>query len=459
MLQGLKAFAQSDSTMVMSFSNYMQIVKEHHPLAMQAELQLDRGRAILRQSRGGFDPKLSLTTSQKDFENKNYYDILEGQLKIPTWFGLEILTGYEQTRGIFLNEERTTPDLGLVNAGLGLNIGQGLFIDQRRAQLRQAQIFQQSTEAMRVSMYNELLYEAGKAYWDWFMSYHVLQVFREAIELAEQRVDFVRRSAEFGARASIDTLEAGIQLQNRQLSLQQAELDYANSGALLSVFLWRDGEVPLELNENITPGDLDSAGVQDPEIFPWDIMDSLIINHPDLLQTQYKIDHMRIEQRWKREQLKPTLALKYNFLAEPINNDPFSEFTTNNYKWGLQFEMPVFLRKERGAVLDIGVKINQSEFDFSNKLAELNFKARAARNELRTTLQQYTLYTRTVRDTEGLLNGERQLFRTGESSLFLVNSREVSYINARIKLIELLSKNQKAALMSDYALGILINTQ
>jgi outer membrane protein TolC len=380
-------------------------------------------------------------------------------LEIPTWFGLEVNTGYEQTRGVFLNPERNTPGSGLVYAGVGLNVGQGLFIDERRAQLRQAQIFRESTEAMRISMYNELLYEAGKAYWDWFMSYHVLRVFENAIELAEQRVDFVRRSAGFGDRASIDTLEAGIQLQKRQLSLQQSQLDYANNSARLSIFLWRDGEIPLEIDEGIRPSDLESTGVQNPDSIPWDIMDSLINNHPDLLQTQYKIDQMRIEQRWKREQLKPTLELKYNLLAEPLNNDPFSEFTTNNYKWGLQFEMPVFLRKERGAVLDMGVKINQTQFDFSNKLAELNFKANAARNELVTTGQQYNLYTRTVRDTEGLLNGERQLFRTGESSLFLVNRREVSFINAQIKLIELLSKNQKAALMSDYALGILFNTQ
>ena len=39
-----------------------------------------------------------------------------------------------------------------------------------------------------------------------------------------------------------------------------------------------------------------------------------------------------------------------------------------------------------------------------------------------------------------LLDGERQKFDLGESSLFLVNSRETNTIAARLKLIELIAK-------------------
>jgi outer membrane protein TolC len=43
-----------------------------------------------------------------------------------------------------------------------------------------------------------------------------------------------------------------------------------------------------------------------------------------------------------------------------------------------------------------------------------------------------------------LLQGEKRKFEEGESSLFLVNSRETSLITAEIKLISLLGKYQKA---------------
>jgi outer membrane protein TolC len=52
-----------------------------------------------------------------------------------------------------------------------------------------------------------------------------------------------------------------------------------------------------------------------------------------------------------------------------------------------------------------------------------------------------------------MLQGERRKFEEGESSLFLVNSRETSLINAEVKLIELLGKYQKAQAGLIMALG------
>ena len=40
------------------------------------------------------------------------------------------------------------------------------------------------------------------------------------------------------------------------------------------------------------------------------------------------------------------------------------------------------------------------------------------------------------------------------SSLFMVKSREMGYINAKIKLVELLAKNRKARVSADYTFGI-----
>ena len=78
-------------------------------------------------------------------------------------------------------------------------------------------------------------------------------------------------------------------------------------------------------------------------------------------------------------------------------------------------------------------------------------------NTWQTTAEQAQLYTQTVTDYSNLLAAERQLFDTGESSLFLVNRRELGYINAQVKLIELHTKNRKASLATEYALGQLWN--
>jgi hypothetical protein len=56
---------------------------------------------------------------------------------------------------------------------------------------------------------------------------------------------------------------------------------------------------------------------------------------------------------------------------------------------------------------------------------------------------------------ERLWESEKRLFEQGESSLFMMNSREMSMINARLKLNEMIYKNQKALLEADYSFGLL----
>lgn len=56
-------------------------------------------------------------------------------------------------------------------------------------------------------------------------------------------------------------------------------------------------------------------------------------------------------------------------------------------------------------------------------------------------------------DLNVLLQGERRKFEVGESSIFMVNTREIAYINAQIKLIEFINKNQQSALSTYYAYG------
>ena len=68
-------------------------------------------------------------------------------------------------------------------------------------------------------------------------------------------------------------------------------------------------------------------------------------------------------------------------------------------------------------------------------------------------MTQIRLYTKTVEDYAALLAGERRLFNGGESSLFMINSREKGFIGAELKMVELVTKNRKAILKIQFALG------
>jgi len=447
----LLAFTQTEKSTVFSLDSFLSVVKKHHPIALQASLQTKKGDATLQKARGGFDPKIQADIAQKYFKEKEYFELGESKLKIPTWFGIELEGGYERNQGQFLNPENNVPNAGLWFAGVSVPIGKGLFIDERRAELRKAQSIVIQSQAERDLILNELLFSAGIAYWDWFKSYNNLLVYIEAYQLAEERVNAIKQSAVLGDAPFIDTLEAGIQLQNRILNLEQTKLNYKNSTAYLSIFLWKEGVIPLEVKEGIIPESMDNIRAEKLQLSIE--MDSLLNKHPELRRSRAKIEQLKIEERWSKEQLKPSLNLKYKPITEAITNDPFAEYSINNYTWGLQFEFPIFLRKERGKLNLVQLKKNESEFLLQNKRELLDYKIEVAINEFETTQGQIQLYSKTTQDYKSLLDGERRLFNNGESSLFLVNSRELGFINARIKLIELVAKNKNSILKLDYALG------
>ena len=450
-----KVIAQETEEKVLGVVEFLKIVKTHHPMAIQAELQTLRGDLTLQGAKGGFDPKIMAEMSQKYYNGTQYYSLLDAGLKVPTRLGFDINAGYEQNGGNYLNPEDVNPSGGLVYTGISVPIGQGLFIDERRAVLRQAKIYRESTATSREMMLNDLLLEAGKAYWQWFQAYHTLEVYEEALALANERFEAVKNGAINGDRPNIDTLESGIQVQNRKLGYQQAQLDYMNAGAWLSVYLWADGQLPLEIGESTIPSGfgevIESSNLLSGNL-PWD---SLVNMHPELRNYQFGIEQYQVQRDLKKEQIKPTLNLKYNAISEPVGSDIYANYSLSNYTWGFDFGMPIFLRKERGNLKLAQVKITEAEMALKSKELVIVNKAKLYFNEYQVTNDQIELYRKTVEDYSGLLEGERSMFDSGESSLFMVNSRELGYINAKIKLISLFAKNQKAGLQTHYSFGIL----
>ncbi|WNJ20021.1 TolC family protein [Pontibacter sp. G13] len=433
----------------------MWLVGEYHPISVQGELLIEQGKSTIRRAKGGFDPYIFTDFNQKRFDDKDYYSLLHSGLKVPTWFGVELQGGFEQNSGIFLNPENFVPDDGLWYGGISVPVGQGLFIDKRRAALKQAKIYAQSTEAERQNMMNDLYFEALKSYWKWVQAWNQVQVFEEAVLLAQTRLEAVKGSYELGDKPAIDTLEAAIQVQNREIGRNEALLIYQNSSLDLSNFLWYENQIPLVITDSLVPPRAEtvilSEGISQDSLDA--ALDLLEFQHPEMRLYGFKLQDLEVEQRLKREQLKPKLDLKYNFLTQPTGGDAVNTLSTQNYTWGLSFSFPLLLRKQRGDVELANLKIQDTQMARQDKLQNLRNKLRSYRNQQAMLSDQVVLYRGNVDSYERLLTGERQKFDLGESSLFLVNSRETKLIEARIKWIELISKYQISVAGLSYSIG------
>lgn len=450
---GFIAFGQK------SFSDnvFYQFVVKNHPLAKQANLELEYGRVAVLKAKGAFDPKAYNQLNQKYYNSTQYYSFLNAGLKVPTWFGLEFKSGFENNGGKYIENQEKSPAGGLWYGGVSMSLGQGLIIDQRRAELFKARIYQESSIYERKLQLNQLIYESGYTYWNWFLSHYSRETLAEALQLAEVRFSAVKRAAEFGDRPFIDSVEAKIQVQSRQALLRNFEAEQQNAINKLVTFLWDENLKPLELDSLIQPIKIDSLETKLQTEFKPSIIDSALMQHPYLQINNFKIQSIEIDQRLKKEQLKPQLNLQYNLLNEPVNYNPFNQISPNNYKWGLSFEMPLFLRKERAEYQLSGIKLQDEKLNLENNKAYLNAKIENAYIDLKNSLNQLEIYKNTVEDSKRLLDAEKTMFDNGESSLFLINARETAYIQAKLKYIESIVKNQQAYLSLQFAMARLFN--
>ena len=101
------------------------------------------------------------------------------------------------------------------------------------------------------------------------------------------------------------------------------------------------------------------------------------------------------------------------------------------------------------------IKIENTGYENKNKRIELLNKTKSTMNEFTNYTGQIDIYSKNVTNYERLWQSEQRLFDSGEGSLFMINSREMSYINARIKLNEIINKTKKSALEAEYAFGLL----
>lgn len=426
----IQVFGQ-DSLRVLSYQDFMTQVMNHHPNAFRAELITKQGDAYLLKAKGYTDPKLFADINQKYFADKQYYSYFSGGVKVPTWFGVSFESGYNLTDGVYINPDRQLPESGLVYAGVKLDLGNGLIMNERRAMLKQGRIAQASSKVERQVFLNQLHFDATEAYLKWNAAYAKYKVYQSVVLNSEVRLNAVKSSAEFGDRPYIDTTEATITVESRKIALNQAYTDYLNAEEALEMYLWSNGTVPLEIEE-IIPSSPDES-----EIFKGSLLstDSLLVNHPFLQIQSYKLDKSEVELALKKEQLKPDLSLKYNLLNEPVGNNPFSELSPYNYQWGASFNYAFITRKERGDVRLAATILEDQRLAFGLKQQELEYKIEVAKNNFEIASKQLNLTTSMRNNTEKLYQAELKMFEIGESSVFMINSRENSFIKAEMDLI------------------------
>ena len=428
--------SQEKITSVMTLSEFLGYVKAYHPTVKQASLTINNSEAKLLKARGAFDPKIEIDFDKKQFKEKEYYNKLNAAFKIPTYYGLEFKANFENNDGLFLNPEKNTPTDGLYAAGLSASLLKGLLINNRISSLKQAKLYINQAKEDQQIIVNKILFNASITYFNWLKAFNEKHVYNSFLENAVIRFKATKKAFLEGEKPSIDTLEAGINLKNRKLNLEKSHIKLVKASLELSNFLWLNKNTPVELQDNIIPDIKTISNVDNTfNIALFNKTNFDINNHPKIKSLGFKIKSLNIDKDLKLNNLLPQLNVQYNFLTQ--TPEQVNSLNINNYKVGVNFTLPLFLRKERGDYKLSKLKLQNAKYE--NEVIKLSIKNKvyALQQELNSLTTQSNYISDIVKDYNILLKGEERKFFLGESSLFLVNYREAKLIETKLKAIDL----------------------
>lgn len=435
----------------------IQLVKQYHPVVRKTSIEIEKSKADITIARASFDPIIGSSSSEKVLDGTKYYHYFSPEIKIPTWYGIDIVGGLDNLSGSKVDPTETFGKSSFV--GLNIPLAKNLLMDKRRAFLKQAKIFNTMAEVEQRSIINDLLMDALQSYWEWVRAYQTYVVIKNNVETNQKRVDFVKKSFINGERAAIDTVEAITQLQSFRYQQNQYWLEFQNAGLALSAYLWKENNDPYILPETIIPqeGWENEVLISNFILSLPDLLISAQNFHPDLQLYGYKLNVLGIDKKLKFQEFLPKVDFKYNFLNKSYNafENVGSPFLQNNYVYGLEIEVPLFFSQARGEYRKANLKIEETKIDQAQKQLAIDLKVRSYFNEYLTLKNQIALQSQNFENYQQLARAEEIKFFNGESSLFLINSRENKSLEALEKLVELKTKYYNSIYTLQWSAGLL----
>lgn len=447
-----------DTLLTLNAEQVLNLVKKFHPMARQSQIGIEKAKADILVARSAFDPILSHQTNAKTFDGLKYYQQITPEIKLPTWYGIELSAGMENLTGNRLDPTHTVGQTNYV--GISIPLAKNLVMDKRRAVLQQSKLLSTMAAVEQRAIINDLCMNALEAYWNWVNAYQTYLIIENNVAITKKRFQFVKGAFLNGERPAIDTIEALTQLQGFQYLQNKQWLSFQNAGLNLSTYLWKSNDEPYNLPITVRP---EAGWENEVKITQFNLelnalLDVALNHHPHLELYDYKLDFLDIDKQLKFQDLLPKVDLKYNQLgkgtdlAQTAVTGPLFE---NNYQYGLKIEIPLRLSEGRGDYKKAKLKIEETELDLVQKKWYINLKVKSYYNEFVNLKNQIELQSSNYNNYLLLVKAEERRFENGESSLFLINTRENKALENLEKLIELKTKYYKTIYALQWSAGLL----
>lgn len=352
--------------------------------------------------------------------------------------GAEIYGSYRLSDGDFPTYENyyNTNQLGEFKVGGLFSLLRNNRIDQRRFGVEDARLAsgQASLDVLLVQL--NVQHEALKAYWRWVAAGNEIRVYEELLEIAEARAIGLERQVRLGATPRIALTENEQNVIRRRTLLAEAQRNFETSSNSLSFYL-RDSN-----GRMIMPTRAQLPDQEQIDSLP-DMQSLIAMRRSDILQNRPELQTFRLaieraenKVELRRNDLQPQLDLNVELSRDfgPIGAGG-PGFDSTDTTVGVTFTVPLQRRQARGRLQRAEAELREIELRERRISDQIEVELDNILTNLNAALRLAGLAEDEVEQASAMVEAERRRFSLGAGDFFLVNLREESAADARIRKI------------------------
>lgn len=375
----------------------------------------------------------------------------------PFW-GMSVFGGYRLGLGDFASYygERATLNGGELQVGVRVPLLRDRRVDRARAGREQADLGIDAADAALQMEQLRLARLASESYWRWVGALERYRIANELLQIALERDTWLVARVQAGAIAAIEQTENQRAVLDRQARLVGAQREVERASIALSLY-WRSEEgVPR------VPSQGGSTPPQWPELPTLsnadDYVEQAIALRPEFARLVAQRERARVSADLARNNVQPRLDGAVS-VSQDMGSRP-EEFADTNgptvLDASLSFSLPVQRRLARSEQQAAEAELMRVEAEVQQLSERLQTEVLDALSAYDRAVERVQLAEQSVAVAIALVDGERQRFDAGATTLFFVNVREQAAAEAQESLVAARAEVGLAMAQLRAAVGVLL---
>ncbi|MEY4460112.1 MAG: hypothetical protein RL429_101 [Bacteroidota bacterium] len=415
------ALAPAALGQVVPWNEFIGTVRDRSVDVRVAQAKVREAQAKRMAAFAAFEPRIDLSSEGKDYGNDLQYRLDRAEARVGLPGGIDLVGGASQATGAFINPERKTPIEGLANFGISAPLGGALIFSDRQYAWGAASRDLELEEAKLDRILRKVTLDAVKAYTFWQAQSEVQSAVDDALAVAAERLRLVREAYRLGERSEMDTLEAYLSWVDRQADAAKQQN--------LSAAAVADVERLLRGAEDISVNARGARPEERPVILGFNTQlstaDPGALNVPELAMAGAALRRERLATTTAWAQWLPAPYVDYRMIQWGG-----SAWNPEAVQWKVGLAVPLFNQKARADLAGAQARLRAAQANATSTQnavevlrAQLELQVQALDSELKAlTASETAAYA--------LLQQERRRFALGESTMFILATRESKYLES-----------------------------